>query len=150
LEFYRSISNYRLNEAFFSRLVILTEGATEELSIPVYLEKIGLNCDSLGISVLGVGGKGEIPKYWRLFYSFDIPVITIFDNDSSDEQKKKNNKIIADCFNCNESDLEAEVDVFSHKQLSKDGIFKDQNVIILQTDFETALKNDLKVAGIDI
>lgn len=77
LEFYRSLSNYRLNEGFFSRLIILVEGATEELVLPAYLESCGINCDALGISILGVGGKGEIPEYWRLFYQFNIPMIIV-------------------------------------------------------------------------
>jgi putative ATP-dependent endonuclease of OLD family len=148
-QLYSLMSNQRLPEAFFSRLVILCEGPTEELAIPAYLEMAGLECDKIGVSVLGVSGKGEIPKYWRLFYLFEIPMIVVMDNDSSGSSSKQNNKIIADCFNCELSDIEEDVDVFKHLKLFNEDVFE-QDIIVLEQDFEKALQNDAGKVGFDL
>ncbi|QFR39547.1 AAA family ATPase [Candidatus Gracilibacteria bacterium 28_42_T64] len=133
--FYKSISNYRLTEGFFSRLIILGEGSTEEITIPKYFETIGLNYNSLGISILGVGGKGEIPKYWRLFHKFGIPVICIFDNDSTNG-KEKSNELISKCFNIPITDITENINLFKNKNISNG------NLVILEGDFEETIEKE--------
>ncbi len=141
-EFYSTTSNYRLNEAFFAKFLILAEGETEEMAIPIYLEKAGIKCDYSGISVIGVGGKNQIPKYWRLFKKFHLPLLVIFDNDNSPD-KGQSNKNLAICFNCNESDIINGCDVYKQIEAKKQNVFE-QYLIILEKDFETAIKKDLE------
>ncbi len=62
-EYYKTTSNPKLNEGFFSRCLILVEGETEELSIPELLMELDVDCDASGISIIGVNGKNQIPKY---------------------------------------------------------------------------------------
>lgn len=144
VEFYRSLSNFRLTEAFFSRLIILVEGQTEELTLPIYLNGCGVDCDKLGISILSVEGKSQIPKYWRLFYKFEIPMILIFDGD-----KKKSNKTISECFDSNIDNMVSKIKTFDYKLFEKKEVFK-QDTIIFEKDFETSLEDDAKKQGIKI
>jgi putative ATP-dependent endonuclease of OLD family len=58
-EYYKTTSNYRLNETLFARFVILVEGESEELALPEYLRAAGLDCDLRGVSVIAVEGKNR-------------------------------------------------------------------------------------------
>lgn len=129
-EFYATTSDTKLNEGFFAKHLILVEGDTEELCLPLLLERLGLKYFSSGISIIGVEGKNQIPKYWRLFKSFDIKLSIVFDSDS------QGNKNIASCFGCNESDLQASIDKIKKVETTN------QNLYVLEKDFETALKKD--------
>ena len=141
-EFYSTTSNYRLNEAFFAKYLILVEGETEEMAIPIYLEKAGVRCDYSGISVIGVGGKNQIPKYWRLFKKFNLPLLIVFDNDNSPEKKNSNGNL-AKCFNCNGSNFFDNCSIYKTVQSVKENIFE-QALIVLEKDFETSVKKDLE------
>ncbi len=141
-EFYSTTSNYRLNEAFFAKSLILVEGETEEMAMPIYLENAGVKCDYSGISIIGVGGKNQIPKYWRLFKKFHLPLLVVFDNDNSPD-KKQSNKNLTDCFNCDESDIINGCDIYKLREANKQNVFE-QHLIILEKDFETAIKKDLE------
>ncbi len=141
-EFYSTTSNYRLNEAFFSKFLILVEGETEEMAIPTHLEKAGVRCDYSGISIIGVGGKNQIPKYWRLFKSFGLPLLIVFDNDNSPE-KKKSNENLASCFNCDNTDFLTDCVIYKEIKTNRKGIYE-QLLIVLENDFETAIKKDLE------
>lgn len=141
--FYKTTSNHRLNEGFFARCLVLVEGETEELALPEFLSVLGLDCDANGISIIEVKGKNQIPKYWRLYASFGIPTIVILDNDNKNG-KEKSNKNVATCFNLTLDDFLN--DVNSYKYLtSKTEIQTD--IIVLEIDFETAVKKDLIKIG---
>jgi len=136
-EFYAITSNERLKEAFFTKFLILVEGETEELCFPIFLRKVGMEPDKLGISAIGVGGKTQIPKYWRLFYKFKIPMLIVIDNDVNKPEKERNNQIIADCFNISVKDIENISETF--KILN--GRFG-QKLLVFKENIETALKKD--------
>lgn len=144
-EYYKSTSNFRLNEAFFARFVILVEGETEELALPEYLAAAGLDCDRRGVSVIAVQGKNQIPKYWRLFSKFGIPMIVVFDNDDdgvdskgNSNAKRKSNINLAKCFGLS---LEQ---ILHTKTWDKTESKREPKTIlvILSKDFETAVKKD--------
>ncbi len=138
-EYYKTTSNYRLNEALFARFVILVEGESEELTLPEYLRVAGLDCDLRGISVIAVEGKNQIQKYWRLFSAFKIPLLVLFDNDDDGtENKRRSNENVATCFGLQldqilHSNSWAEVRSLSEPQTT---------LIILGNDFETAVEAD--------
>lgn len=97
-EFYRTTSNYRLNEAFFAKYIILVEGDTEELTIPEYLKTAGIDCDLQGISLIAVSGKNQLPKYWRLFSCFTPNLLCLFDADNTTTEGAASNQNLATCF----------------------------------------------------
>jgi len=66
-------------EAFFSSLVVIVEGETELGAIPVWGEKIGLDFDFQGISVLLF--KRSSMKFGSLFLKeFDIEHVIVYDS----------------------------------------------------------------------
>jgi len=129
-EFYATTSDTKLNEGFFAKHLILVEGDTEELCLPLLFDRLGLKYYSSGISIIGVEGKNQIPKYWRLFKAFNVNSIIIFDSDSV------GNNNLAACFGCDEEDLLSGIDKMKKIKTEK------QNLFVFETDFETALKKD--------
>jgi len=75
---------YRLSiipaEAFFSHVVLLVEGPSEELFYRSLADKIGVDLDRLNISVLMVDGVGFKP-YISLLHSLGIDYVVRTDND---------------------------------------------------------------------
>jgi putative ATP-dependent endonuclease of OLD family len=85
LPFYAASASSVILEGFFAKLVVLVEGPTEALSLPVYLSKAGLETAREGISIIAVHGKGNLAKWYRLFTCYGIPCYVIFDNDNEDD-----------------------------------------------------------------
>ena len=138
-EYYKTTSNIKLNEGFFARYLILVEGETEELTIPELLESLDIDCNPMGISVIGVNGKNQIPKYWRLYSKFNIPIIVVIDNDNS-PNKTSSNTNIANCFGLTIADIIDNVDIVKVVNSNTDPSSK---IVILEQDFETAFKKEL-------
>ena len=81
IPFYANNSTSHILSGFFANKIILVEGATEELALPVYFERLGFDPTEYGIEIIGVGGKGNLAKWWRLFSLYEIPTFICFDND---------------------------------------------------------------------
>jgi len=78
---YRQVINTR-GELFFSKLVILFEGETEEQALPVLLKKhFGKTSIELGVDFIGVGGYGNYLPFIRFFEAFNIPYLILSDNE---------------------------------------------------------------------
>jgi len=69
------------NEGFFAKRVILVEGATEVYALPVYAEALGVDFDSLGISIVESGGKGQVDRLYRVFNELGVVCYPVFDYD---------------------------------------------------------------------
>jgi putative ATP-dependent endonuclease of OLD family len=82
IPFYSKSATFNILKGFFANKIVLVEGMTEELALPIYLEKVGLDVLEKGIDIIGVGGKGELAKWWRFFTAFEIPCYVCFDNDA--------------------------------------------------------------------
>jgi putative ATP-dependent endonuclease of OLD family len=68
----REVLNTRA-ELLFSSAIILCEGITEELALPVYFnEYFGSSSYSLGVDVIGIGGQ-NYKTYLSLIKDFEIP-----------------------------------------------------------------------------
>lgn len=67
-------------ELYFSRLVVLGEGDSEEIVLPRLLKAKGLASDEAAISVVPLGGR-HINHFWRLLTALDIPFVTLLDLD---------------------------------------------------------------------
>jgi putative ATP-dependent endonuclease of OLD family len=140
-EFYATTSNPRLNDAFFARKLILVEGETEEMCLPILFKLLDVDCDSQGISIIAVNGKNQIPKYWRLFKSFGLETYVLFDNDNVGSDKESSNKNLASCFNCTTEELLDQVSIIKVLETEKENVFS-QKLFIVEEDFEKAFKKD--------
>lgn len=67
-------------ELYFSRLVILGEGASEEIVLRRLFEDSGAPLDREFISIVPLGGR-HVHHFWRLLNALDIPYLTLLDLD---------------------------------------------------------------------
>ena len=67
-------------EIYFSRLVVLGEGDSEEIVLPRLLEAKGNPVDESAITVAPLGGR-HVNHFWRLLEGLDIPYVTLLDLD---------------------------------------------------------------------
>ena len=72
-------------ELYFSRLVILGEGDSEEIVLPRILKAKGIPIDESAISVVPLGGR-HVNHFWRLLNALKIPFITLLDLDLARHQ----------------------------------------------------------------
>lgn len=70
------------SEGIFASVVVLVEGPTETLSLPVYAKTMGVDFDLLNVAVIAAGGKGGLPGLLRTFTKFQIPCYVLADGDS--------------------------------------------------------------------
>lgn len=67
-------------ELYFASLVILGEGDSEEILIPKMLSLYTEELDTVGISVVPLGGR-HVNHFWKLLNQLEIPFITLLDLD---------------------------------------------------------------------
>lgn len=67
-------------ELYFSKLVILGEGDSEEIILDKLMEIEGLWSDATGISIAPLGGR-YVNHFWKLLNELNIPHITLLDLD---------------------------------------------------------------------
>lgn len=72
-------------ELYFSRLVVLGEGDSEEIVLPRLFAAKGSPVDECAISVVPLGGR-HVNHFWRLLYALGIPFITLLDMDLARHQ----------------------------------------------------------------
>jgi putative ATP-dependent endonuclease of OLD family len=89
--FYANNSTAHILSGFFANKIILVEGLTEELSLPVYFERLCFDPTEFGVEIIGVSGKGNLAKWWRLFTLYQIPTFICFDNDTRSGDEKNGN-----------------------------------------------------------
>lgn len=79
---FREVINTRA-DLLFASAVILCEGITEELALPIYFTKyFGCAPYSLGVSIINVGGKDKYKPFLSLIADFDIPWFILSDGES--------------------------------------------------------------------
>lgn len=99
-------------EGVFASVVVLVEGASEELSLPIYARALGIDLDALNIAVVSAGGKTTIPTMQRAFEQLGIPTFAIFDADgdkAEGEAHPEINMMIANQAGLAEPDFSARV-----------------------------------------
>lgn len=67
-------------ELYFSRLIVLGEGDSEEIVLPRLLKCNGINLDEASISIVPLGGR-HVNHFWRLLQALEIPFVTLLDLD---------------------------------------------------------------------
>lgn len=68
-------------ELYFSRLVVLGEGDSEQVVLPRILAAAGIAEDDASVSVVPLGGR-HVNHFWRLLNELKIPHVTLLDLDS--------------------------------------------------------------------
>ncbi|WP_327172563.1 AAA family ATPase [Streptomyces sp. NBC_01336] len=68
-------------ELYFSRLVVLGEGDSEQVVLPRVLAAFGLLEDDASVSVVPLGGR-HVNHFWRLLNELQIPHVTLLDLDA--------------------------------------------------------------------
>lgn len=83
---YRQVINTR-GELFFSKLVIMFEGETEEQALPMTIKRhFGKSPIELGVDFIGVGGSGNYLPFIRFFEAFNVPYLIFSDNEPEANQ----------------------------------------------------------------
>lgn len=67
-------------EVYFSRLVVLGEGDSEEIVLPRLLQAKGVPVDESAVSIAPLGGR-HVNHFWRLLSALQIPYLTLLDFD---------------------------------------------------------------------
>lgn len=67
-------------EVYFSRLVVLGEGDSEEIVLPRMLRAKGIPIDESAITIAPLGGR-HVNHFWRLLSGLQIPYVTLLDLD---------------------------------------------------------------------
>lgn len=127
-----------IKEAFFSRCVIFVEGDSEESSFSHFAEKMSVDFDELGISVIQSRG-GElvaIKLLMSLAEKFDIFSVGIGDRDNN------TNKVEPPLYLTNEHDFDEEIaSIFDSNELFLNSIFEEYAHEITIKQRQTAITN---------
>ena len=67
-------------EIYFSRLVVLGEGDSEEIVLPRLLQVKGAPVDESAVTIAPLGGR-HVNHFWRLLSALQIPYLTLLDLD---------------------------------------------------------------------
>ena len=67
-------------ELYFAKVVILGEGASEEIIIPAIAEAMGTPIDKSFVAMVPLGGR-HVNHMWRLLTELNIPFVTLLDLD---------------------------------------------------------------------
>lgn len=67
-------------EVYFSRLVVLGEGDSEEIALPRLLQAKGAPVDESAVTIAPLGGR-HVNHFWRLLSALQIPYLTLLDLD---------------------------------------------------------------------
>lgn len=94
-----------VKEAFFSKCVILVEGDTELGAFPVFAQKLKIDLDNYGISVIQAGSANSIPPLIKLFEEFGVNTVGLMDGDKYDEKYKDIGKL----YSTDKQDFEEEI-----------------------------------------
>lgn len=71
-------------ELYFSRVVVLGEGPSEEIILRKLFDASGSPLDALFVSVVPLGGR-HVNHFWRLLIGLGIPFVTLLDLDLEKE-----------------------------------------------------------------
>ena len=85
--------DHERNEMFFATAVVLVEGQTERLSFPQLFRRLGHDPDALGISIVEVGGKGNLILIARVLAELRIPHVIVHDGDRGEGSQRENELI---------------------------------------------------------
>jgi putative ATP-dependent endonuclease of OLD family len=81
------------NEMFFAKRVLLVEGDTEKVVFPIIAEKMGINLNDAGITIVECSNKHGITVFAPVLSSFRIPYVVVHDRDPGKTTEQENQRI---------------------------------------------------------
>ncbi len=84
----RTVMTPQINEGFFAEGVVLVEGEGDRAAILGGTTLRGTDLDSLGIAVLGCGGKTSIDRPAIIFEHLGIPTYLVWDSDKGKDKAR--------------------------------------------------------------
>jgi len=133
IPFYSKCATPHILKGLFAKKVALVEGPTEEIALPIYFEKVRLDVLKEGIDIIGVGGKGELAKWWRFFTHYSIPCFVCFDNDTNDDEDGRKRKDALKAIGIQDEEIE--------NLISTENWNIGDKFCIFGRDFETTLRS---------
>lgn len=110
LPYYRAAATEEILAGLFARKVVLVEGPSEALALPVYLSQVGLHAERDGIAIISVNGVQNLAKWWRLFSAYEIPCYVIADSDPAANQSTSGQKSVLSAIGISQSEIERVLD----------------------------------------
>ncbi len=135
LPFYASAATPEILAGLFARKVVLVEGQTESMALPILLRKAGLDTVKRGIAVIPVSGKGNLAKWWRFFTAFGLPAYVVFDNDGKNDKAGVRRQDVLTTLEVPEDQIAARLD--------EEGWLVESSYSIFGVDFESTLRDVL-------
>lgn len=87
------------NEVFFARDAVIVEGANDEIAVIATARKLGRIRelpDEIGLSIIVVDGKGDIPKFQRVLNAFGMSYGVLLEQDGKPDDHPPNAAILAE------------------------------------------------------
>lgn len=88
--YYKALLSTDQIKGLFAERVLIVEGPTEALSLPVLFSKIGHSPAQNGLEIVCANGKNRIPALWRFFSAYGIECHCLFDGDRGKGEAKQN------------------------------------------------------------
>lgn len=77
------------NFRFPIKLVLIVEGITEEILLPVFAQKCDFDFDKNGVQIVSAGGKNQVVKlYYTYAQQLKIPVFVLLDSDAKENYEQ--------------------------------------------------------------
>jgi len=84
-----SILRNKYGLRFPAEKIVLVEGVTEEILLPIFAKFIGYDFDKNGIIVIAAGGKNQVvKKYYELIEELKLPIFVLLDKDAEENIKQ--------------------------------------------------------------
>jgi putative ATP-dependent endonuclease of OLD family len=131
--FYAASATEQITGGLFGRAVLLVEGPTEALALPVLLRHGGLDLVERGIATIPVNGIGCLARWWRFFGAYEVPTYVIFDRDSDDDRSGIHRADLLRTLSVDQAQFEASV--------RGTGLVTAETYAALVEDFESALRS---------
>lgn len=90
------IKKLREKEGFLFPIekVVIAEGITEEILLPVFANICGYDFNSNGVKVIAAGGKNQVVKlYYKLCDELKLPIFVLLDRDAESNEELINTKL---------------------------------------------------------
>lgn len=74
--------------------VVIAEGITEEILLPVFADILGYNFNENGVKILAAGGKNQVVKlYYKLYHDLKLPIFVLLDKDAESNEESINTRL---------------------------------------------------------
>lgn len=76
--------------------IVIAEGITEEILLPVFADFCGYNFNKYGVKVIAAGGKNQVVKlYYKLSEELKLPIFVLLDKDARSNEESINTRLRA-------------------------------------------------------